>query len=288
MTQAILVVLGHAAAAMLLGWAYFRRHAVARPPLGVLTLGDVAAMIGGIILIPYLYLALPGWLVAALLALAVASVLVEVWGPVLPARRLAWLAALLVVGADIALARRAGTTSTPYFVLNNLVLVAAIVGTTNLWAQAGMRARDLAILAGALVVYDFVATSLLPLTDDLIARLAGLPFTPLVAWPTGDGRWLGLGLGDLLLATLAPLVLRKAYGRTAGLLALALALGLVGVLLALPALGRLTATFPVMVVLGPLIVLQHLCWARWRGPERTTRQYLEDEPASPRILSRRA
>jgi hypothetical protein len=141
-----------------------------------------------------------------------------------------------------------------------------------------MRARDLAVLAGALVVYDFVATSLLPLTDALIDRLAGLPFTPVVAWPTGDGRWLGLGLGDLLLATLAPLVLRKAYGRAAGLVALALALGTVGGLLALPALGLFTATFPVMVVLGPLIVLQYAYWARRRGPERTTRQYLRDEP----------
>jgi hypothetical protein len=38
------------------------------------------------------------------------------------------------------------------------------------------------------------------------------------------------------------------------------------------------ALFPVMVVLGPLMVLQYAWWARRRGPERTTRQYLQVEP----------
>ena len=50
------------------------------------------------------------------------------------------------------------------------------------------------------MVYDFVATSRLPLMHDLVTRLAGLPFAPLVAWHTGAGQHgLGVGLGDLLL-----------------------------------------------------------------------------------------
>jgi hypothetical protein len=45
--------------------------------------------------------------------------------------------------------------------------------------------------------------------------------------------------------------------------------------------GVLKGTFPVMTVLGPLMVLQYLSWSRRRGPERTTRQYLQAEP--PRV-----
>ncbi len=57
------VVVGFAASAVLLGWAYFRRYEITRPPVGVFGLGDVAVMIGAIVLLPYLYLAFPLWLV---------------------------------------------------------------------------------------------------------------------------------------------------------------------------------------------------------------------------------
>src|SRR5438270_642793 len=80
------------------------------------------------------------------------------------------------------------------------VLLVAIIGAANLWAQSGMKARDAALLGAALVVYDFVATVLLPLMNDLIGRLASLPFAPQITWASGDDQWLGVGLGDLLLA----------------------------------------------------------------------------------------
>jgi hypothetical protein len=64
------------------------------------------------------------------------------------------------------------------------------------------------VLGAALTVYDFEATSLLPLMNDLIGRLAGLPFAPMMTWASGANHWLGVGLGDLLLATVFPLVLR--------------------------------------------------------------------------------
>ena len=76
--------------------------------------------------------------------------------------------------------------------LNDVALVLALVSVTNLWPLSELRARDLAILPTTLTVYDLIATSLLPLTSDLIARLARLPCTPMLAWPTGDGGW-GLG-----------------------------------------------------------------------------------------------
>lgn len=65
-----------------------------------------------------------------------------------------------------------------------------------------------------------------------------------------------------------------AYGVQAGLIALAFALvaivGVMGLLIS----GLWTASFPVMIVLGPLMVGQYLFW-RWRaGVERTMYQHL--------------
>jgi hypothetical protein len=57
-----------------------------------------------------------------------------------------------------------------------------------------MKARDAAVLGAALMVDDFVATSVFSLMNDLIVRLAGLPFAPQLAWWTGDNQWLGAGL----------------------------------------------------------------------------------------------
>jgi hypothetical protein len=278
MGPAVLVVLGCAAAAVLGGWLAFSRVALPRPPLGVMSLGDVAFMLVAIVLVPYLYLALPLWLVAGLLLLATGSALIPLLTPLLASRAAAWLATLALLGADVAVTMLLGPPHPLFFAVNNAALALLIVGITVLWAQSGLRARDAAVLGGALAVYDLVATSLLPTTGDLIARLTALPLLPMVGWGAGEGGgWLGVGLGDLLLATVYPLVMRKAFGRSAGILALALGLGTVAALLALGVSGLLRGIFPVMVVLGPLMVAQYAFWRR-RGPERTTAEFRQVEP----------
>jgi hypothetical protein len=286
------VVLGHAAAAVLLGTAFFRRYRVARPPVGVFDRGDVALLLGAVVLAPLLYLALPRWAAAGLLGLGVLGALLVVLEPVLGAgrgardrwgARLVWPLALALLAADAVAALHPGVPAPAALVVNNAVLVLAVVGVTNLWAQSGLKAREAAVLAGALAVYDAVATAWLPLTDALLGRLAGLPFAPLVAWPGDPGGGLGIGLGDLLLATVVPLVLRKAYGPRAGAAAVALAVAPLAGLLALLDLGLVRATIPAMVVLGPLTVAQYLVWRR-RGVERTTREYLRAEPTAPALL----
>src|SRR5205814_8655502 len=85
-------------------------------------------------------------------------------------------------------------------------------------------------------------------------------------------------LGRLMLATVFPLVMPKAFGRPAGLVALVRTLAAICTLLALPLQGG----FPLMVVLGPLMGLQYLYWRRRRGQERTTWHYLQEEPMQPR------
>jgi hypothetical protein len=284
---ALLVVLVHAAAAIFLSWGYFRRYAITRPPIGVFNLWDVAIMIGAIVLVPYLYLALAPWFVGGLLAIGSLSALYFMWEPVLRSRWAIWLATILLAGADLGAALTFGTTRAAFFLANNIVLMLVIVGLTNLWAQSGMQARDVAVLGGALAIYDFIATWQLPLMTDLFSRVAGLPFAPLVAWRSGGpGLWLGIGLGDLLLAAVFPLVMRKSFGWAAGVAALASGLAALGAVLALPLLGVVRVTFPVMIVLGPLMIGQYLYWQRRRGQERTMWQYLQAEP--PRRSARSA
>jgi hypothetical protein len=267
------VVLGWAACALLGGWGYFRRYQVSRPPIGVLNLKDITLMVIFILLAPFLYLVLPLWAAWGLLGLSALGVLSATWEPVLHARWATWLVVLAGLSADSGAAFLFGRSSIGFLAVNNTLLLLVIVGISNLWAQSGMKARDVVLLAAVLTVYDVLATSALPLTSDLFTRLAGLPLAPIIAWGSGSSV-VGIGLGDLLLATVFPLVMRKAFDRAAGITAIVLALLAVGLLLALP----LPGVFPVMVVLGPLMVVQYFYWRRRRGRERTMWQYLQQEP----------
>ena len=115
--------------------------------------------------------------------------------------------------------------------------------------------------------------------DNLITRLARLPFAPLVSWDLARGHGLAVGLGDLLLAAVFPLVMRKAYGRAAGRAALGVSLAALAGMLAALDLGLAPVTVPAMLVLGPLMVGQSLYWRRHLGPERTTAAYLAADGA---------
>ena len=97
LTSSFYVVFAFIASAVLLGWTYFRKYQLARPSVGVLNLGDVVFMIGVIILIPYLYLVLPLWLVAAVLAMAILGILYFTGEPVLSARWANWVVALVLL-----------------------------------------------------------------------------------------------------------------------------------------------------------------------------------------------
>jgi hypothetical protein len=277
MLNAIAVIFLFILLALGLSWLYFPRYRMKRPPIGVFNLWDVGSMIVGILIIPYLYLLLPGWAVTLLLGLAAVSILIFTFEPIFPRPWMNWLIVLLLTGSEVVLYQLYGSHDPFFLLLNNLVQVLGVVGIVNLWVQSGMKARDTAILAAALVVYDTLFTSVLPLMTDLFTQIEALPFAPVIAWPVTAEAILLIGLGDLLMAAVFPLVMLKAYGRSAGVIALLVALlALVGVLL-LPAGGLLGVTFPVMIVLGPLMVLQYVYWRRRSGRERTTREYLQME-----------
>jgi hypothetical protein len=60
--------------------------------------------------------------------------------------------------------------------------------------------------------------------------------------------------------------------------AILVALAAIGAVFLAGVRGLLPGTFPVMVVLGPLLVAQYLIWIRVSGQERTTAQYLGEDP----------
>jgi hypothetical protein len=273
MDAALWVVLGGTAAAVWASWLYFGRWRIARPPIGVFGGGDVAAMLVGIVLVPYLYLALPAWLVVALLGLGLGGVLYPLIEAVRPSSRLVWPAVTLVLGADVSAWAVFGAGSAPFLAANGVVVVAAVVGVTNLWAQAAMRPAHAAGLAAGLTLYDAAATWGLGQMAELYGRLGALPFAPLLAWPAQPGRWLGIGLGDLLLAAVVPLVFRRVYGHGAGMLALTAGLATLAMLVVLSHVGATGVTFPAVVVLGPLIVAQYLGWRAGGRTDRSVWQW---------------
>lgn len=94
MSTAAPIVFGCAVTALLLAWMYFRRYAAPRPPVGVLGLGDVLLLLAGVVVMPYVYLALPLWLAAAVLGVGLLNVSATCLQPVLPHPGAVWLAAL--------------------------------------------------------------------------------------------------------------------------------------------------------------------------------------------------
>jgi hypothetical protein len=260
---------------LLCAWGYFRRVRINRPPLGTFGLGDVAMLLIAVVVVPFLYLIVPVVVASILLGVGALSVLALALEPVIPIAGARWAVIVVVLAGNVFLTTLGSFDAWIHFVANDVVLLLIVIGTSNLWAQSGLRARDAAVLGAGLALYDFVFTAVLPTTNDLIARLADLPFAPIVGWPTGtDQQWVAIGLGDLLLAAVFPLVMRKAFGRVAGLAALAINVGVIVVLMLVP----LSGTFPVMVIIGPLMVVQFFVWTQRRGHERTTWQYLLAEP----------
>ncbi len=279
---ALAVVGGAAALAPLAAWGYFRKYQVSRPPFGLLNLYDVGLMLAIVALLPYLYLHLPATIVSAVLGVTVLATLNLTLEPVLPGRVATWAACLALMAIDVALALTVGSGSAWFLGLNDAVMVLIVVGAANLWAQSGMRARDVAVLAAALAVYDLVATAWLPVMAevlDRLSRLPHLPFYPLVGWGgiEGPDQGLRLGLGDLLLVAVFPMVMRRAFGRRAGIVALATGLAVVVATLTLVATGWGPRTVPVMVPLGPLMIAQYAFNKRANRGERTTWQYLGAE-----------
>lgn len=277
MDSQLLVVNGVVAAALVGSWLYFRRFHPARPPIGVFNRIDVVVMLGGLVAVPHLYLTLPPWMAAGLLAIGMLSILTLALQPILTRPGVRWAAVAILLLSDVVLAAGPGATSLSFMLVNNVVLLAAVVGTAAFWAQSGMRAASLAFLVAGVTVYDVFATTQTSVMADIFERLSAVPFVPLVSWGQ-PGRVLSAGLGDLLVAAVFPLVMRKAYGRRAGLVGLMSGLAVMVAMISTLYLTRAHVLIPAMVVLGPLMLAQIAYWRRTIGSERRMWEYLQAEP----------
>jgi hypothetical protein len=277
--SAILLVFAHVVLAVQAGFAYLGRFRVERPPVGVLNLRDVAFAAVVLVVVPPLYLRIPRLLVGAILVVVGVGVLSFTLGPLL-GRLWGLAAAAALVAVDVALALGAGGHSAAFLVVNNLLVVALTVGVCNLWVQSGIRARDVAVFAAVLTVYDVLATLAFPVMLEFSARVATLPLAPALGWGQGRGT-VAVGLGDLLLVLLWALVCEVAFGRRAALVGAGLGLAAVLGLFAAFWLDLVNRPVPAMVALGPLIVLHRAVLARRAGPERRIGRYLAARDGRP-------
>jgi hypothetical protein len=277
-SAAAVIVLGYAAAVVTGAWFVFRRVPLTRPAIGVINLRDVGLIVAIIVAAPYFYLALPAWGTAALLSAIVACSIYLTFPRAGSSQVLVGTISAIIVLGDVGAALLAGERSNGLLLVNGAVLALLVVGVASLLVQFGMRARDVAVLAGALAAYDVLASSELMLLGDLMDDASGLPFVPVFGW-WGEGEDIAIGLDDLLLAAMFPLAARKAFGRTAGLAGLVASLAAVALVVGLVD-RTIVPDWPPMVALGPVIVAQYCWWVSRRGRERPTWEYLRDEPVN--------
>lgn len=252
-------------------WLYFRRVRVERPPVGVFNLRDITFTFVVLVVIPPLYLELPRWLVASILVLMATGLGYLTLVPVL-GRRVAIIAAGGLAAGETTLTVWGSGQSTGFVVLNDIAVGLLVVGVCNIWAQSGVRARDVTVFACAVGVFDLVATWLMPLMLEFFTQVRALPFAPMLAIGTGGGAVV-IGMGDLLFIVLWPLVAVKAFAGRAGIAAAAGTVGCVVALEVAFSTGVLDSAVPAMVFIAPVILGQYLLLRQRYRVERTTGEY---------------
>ncbi|WP_327350710.1 hypothetical protein [Streptomyces sp. NBC_01304] len=271
----ILVTLGISVGVALAGVAFFRRFTLPRPAVGAFNGNDMVIMMAFVVALPFLYLALPGWLLPFFLGLTLIGGLAVTWGAVIRPGRLRWLLILGLTIADWITARAAEndpTNATPYWLVNSIMIVMMAVGAANMNAQGGLQLRHVSRFALALAVYDIFFATVVPITQKLFNAVQGYAYAPSAGIRIGD---LGavVGMGDLLVYALYTTVAYKSYGRRG----LAVALGLVAVfggllppmtpLLVEALTGELPTMIPAQIYFGPAAFVGYLVLRR-SGPER--------------------
>ncbi|MFI1100783.1 hypothetical protein [Streptomyces melanogenes] len=245
---------------------YLRHVRMPRPPVGRFVRSDIAVMTVTLVSMPLIYLHLPRALTACAFGAVFLGACSMALAPVVGGRRGAAVA--LALGAFILSAHLARWVPVR-IAAGDLLLALAVIGVSNLWAQTGMTAGQVAALAGLLAPYDLLATGLTSVTAHLVHHFAGMPLGPMLAVDDGTSP-IGAGLGDCLMLTLWPLVAAKAFGRAAGWCGAIIGLCVVSVVLAGAVAGWVHGGVPLLTGLGPCIVAQYAYWRTRRGPERRT------------------
>ena len=230
--------------------------------------------------LPFAYLALPGWGLPTVLGLVFAGGLSVGYERVVTHRWLRRGLILGLLGADLAAwaAWRAGAAPLWFTAVNSVVVLLIAVSAANLSAQGGLRLRHAAWFTLGLAVYDLTFATAIPITQKLAAAIQGYPFAPSAGLRVGD---LGavIGMGDLLAYALFGVTAYKAYGRTGLRVALVVVAAFGALAPALSPLvieavaGRRPSLIPAQVFFGPGAFLGYLLLRRL-GPERRMAEIL--------------
>jgi hypothetical protein len=270
--QAIVVSTG-ALASSACALFYFRRVRLERPPIGVFNSRDVTILAVFIVLLPVLYLVLPGTLLTAFLVLTFLSALSIALRPVIGSRvRWVLIAVPLVVNIVVTftmLGTRSGWQV--YWVSTSLVVLVAAVGVSNLYVQGGLRMRQIAWFALFLAAYDAFFSLVIPLTPKLADAFQGRPLDPSIGFALGPYT-ANIGLGDLLVYSMFTVAAYKAVGRK-GAVASLLVVGVFGalvpatspLLLAAFSHGGTATVIPAQAFFGPAAFATYLALRRRAG-----------------------
>ena len=245
---------------------------------------DILILLALVTATPYLYLLLPATVFSVMIGVGLLSTLLLVLEPAVGLAR--WLIVSALLATDLLIVS-IGTPSVARGA-NDVLAVLAIAAIANVWVQAGLRARDAALLAAALMIYDPVAAWGLGLTGHLFEHLGGAPFAPIISWPAPHRHAFVFGAGDVLVAALMPTVITKAYGLRAGLLTAAATITTLAATIALSASHAVSGVLPVMIGLGPVAIGSWLlCRQRWPH-ERTTHECREPHTSHPTTVRTRS
>lgn len=210
--------LGTSAAALV----YFRRVRLERPAIGAFNSRDLAFLAGFIVLLPILYLAVPGPVLTGFLVVTFGSALGIGLRPILRARYRRVLISALI-GSEIVVTYTllgAPRGLQLYWVLTSAIVLLAAMAVSNLYVQGGLRLRQIAWFALFLAAYDAFFSTVVPLTPELAAAFEGRPLNASIGWASGRYS-ANIGLGDLLVYGLFVTAAFKAFDRRGALWALA-------------------------------------------------------------------
>lgn len=230
-----------------------RTRDVVLPAIGVFDWSDVWFLAFVVLSFPVLQYFAPVRVAEAVtILLIVASVadLMRAAAPSRPVLRRVVTTCVAVIASTVSLHHFAVV---PRAVIGDLLLIPFVWIAALAWAQTGMRVSHLIAIVIGLTVFDLAATPLSHVMGPLLRRLGEQQPQLIFTVPSAHGVAL-LGIGDVLIAVVVPLVVRRSYGHLAGRVAAGLCVMAYIAGLSVAAL-RPGVTIPLMVTLGPATLL---------------------------------
>ncbi len=268
---------------------YFRHVRQERPAVGVFNGRDVVVLLFFIMIIPLLFLVLPG------IVLTIALVLIFTGGMYIGLRRLMrplyFLGlAVLLMGADIwvtynLLGTRVGWQI--YWAINSIIILLVAVSVSNLYVQGGMRLRHVAWFSFALAFYDAFFIFVIPLSQRLADLFIGKPLDAAMGFTMGVYN-ANIGLGDLLVFCCFTIAAYKGFGKRGAIASFVVVILFGAVLPSVVPLfvgqvvrGTENITVPAQTLFGPAALVTYFLLAR-RTKERSMKEWMAAEAAEGR------